>query len=339
MKTLYPTIQNPEHATQDIIKNPKILNGREVMGSSYPAGLYKPILQYWSNLKAQTEYEDDESHLQGTTWIELTLDFIATYGIIPCSLGYGATNIETATLSFKTIAQQIFLKHGTIITPHVKYVNRLEPLGLNRNTGISARVKLNNQEYVQACLIHRVCVQEQNYENKDRFKFWPVYKPPHITSSNIIFNIRWGLLQGQQFEATYDHVIQIPENIINGTTKNTARAELARIKKTQFIIPTTYKSHLTINTRSALMKLLRCSTVCVYVKPFNFGGKVLDLTQLCGAVLFAVLLSARMLHHFIFEGKVLDLAQFRGVGKARYASTSLASILTCARSTHQAKKC
>ena len=231
MKQLYPTIQNPDEATHNVIKNPKPQNQREVMGSSYPAGLYKPILQYWTESKAQTEFGEDEPQSKGTTWIELTLDFIATFGIIPCSLSYGSTNIETATLSFKTISQRIFVKHGTNIIPHVKYVNRLEPLGLSVNSGVSARIKLNHQDYVQACLIHRACVQDQKYENKDRFKFWPPYKPPHITPSNIKFSVRWGLLEGKQFEATYEHVINIPTNITNGTTKYTSRAELARIKK------------------------------------------------------------------------------------------------------------
>ena len=102
---------------------------------------------------------------------------------------------------------------------------------MNRNTGISARIRLNNQEYVQATLLHRVCIQNQEYENKDRFKFWPPYTPPHQTHPPIQFNIRRGILEGQHFVANLEHVKQIPNDIVNGTRKYTSRAERARIDK------------------------------------------------------------------------------------------------------------
>ena len=153
LEHLYPQLFNPEHTNLKPIIDSKPQKPRDVLGSSYPSGLYIPILEYWSNACAyQEEYEENNME-KGTTWIELTIDFIATTGIIPCSLDYGATNLESACLSFKTISQRIFKKHGTRIQTNIRSNRRLEPIGLDKNTGISANMQLINQPYLLS-LIH-----------------------------------------------------------------------------------------------------------------------------------------------------------------------------------------
>ena len=190
-------------------------------------------MEYWIGVKIKQEEHEDDSQRTGTTWVELTLDFIATTGIIPCSLDYAATNIESATLSFKTLSQRIFNKHGTHIQLNIRSNRRLESLGLDKNTGISAAVALNHQPYVMATLLHRVYVQEQNYENKDRFKYWPHYNPPNQPAKIITFTTRRGIMEGNKFSATLDHVTQLPNDIIQGQRKYTSRAEIARNIKRQ----------------------------------------------------------------------------------------------------------
>jgi len=221
---LHPSLKCLSHLAEPMIKNPARHNPREVLGTTYPATLYDPLLDYWSTVKGCVINSDSEQELgKGTTWLEAALDFFAHTGYAPSSLDYGCTNVENMVLCFMIASKRLFHKHGTPFKTHVRKNHRLQTIGMGELTGMDGLISLLHPQYVYTTLLHRHFVCDTSYEHKDRLKFVPHFKPPTDLECPPTFTIRRGILTGTKYTPIYSHLQTIPNDIVEGRVKAQAR--------------------------------------------------------------------------------------------------------------------
>ena len=223
---IHPNLKSAHYEGACAIKDANRKNPRDVLGTTYPATLYDPLLKYWSTVKGcifASESGDEVG--KGTTWLEAALDFFAYTGYVPCSLDYGCINVENMVLSFMTASKKLFKAHGTPFKMHVRKNYRLQTMGMGELTGMDGFIELLFPEYVYVTILHRHFVCGEAFEHKDRLKFVPVHAPPTGSSVLSSFNVRRGILLGTSFMPTYSQLVAIPPEVVSGKVKAIARIE------------------------------------------------------------------------------------------------------------------
>jgi len=223
---LHPNLKAAHYEGTCAIKDATRKNPRDVLGTTYPATLYDPLLRYWSTVRGSIISSDSGDEVcKGTTWLEAALDFLAYTGYVPSSLDYGCINIENMILSFMTASKKLFKAHGTPFKMHVRKNYRLQTLGMGELTGMDGFIELLFPEYVYITILHRHFVCGEAFEHKDRLKFVPFHAPPNSSSVPSSFNVRRGILVGTSFTPTYSQLVAIPQEVVSGKVKAIARIE------------------------------------------------------------------------------------------------------------------
>ena len=221
---LHPSLKPVTGSLGSVLKKSERQNPREVLGTTYPATLYDPLLRYWSTVEGSVITSEYEQELgKGTTWLEAALDFFAHTGYAPSSLDYGCTNVENMVLCFMIASKRLFHKHGTIFKTHVRKNYRLQTIGMGELTGLDGSILLLHPHFVYTALLHRHFVSDCQFEHRDRLKFVPHCRPPTEMENPPTFTIRRGVLAGTKYLPTYNYLQGISGDVVEGKVKAKAR--------------------------------------------------------------------------------------------------------------------